>query len=98
MQDRPLVWGLKDTCYVCNGEGYVELSNVIKAPIISRIDTDADSVLRDTIGKLDEVIIVGYDKNGNEFYASNVADGTNALWHLQRATYNLLGVVDNIDE
>ena len=84
----------KDTCDVCGGTGYVEINNVLPFVGITRIDSEADNVLRHALGELDSVVIVGYDKDGNEFYASNIADGANALWHLQRGIHNLMTIVD----
>lgn len=85
-------------CDVCDGKGYVELGNVVSAPIISRVDCSADDTVREALGKLDAVVIVGYDREGNEYYASNVADGANALWHLQRGIHNLMTIVDKLEE
>lgn len=84
----------KKTCDVCNGDGYVEQTNVVVAPIITTHDDSADDVLRHTIGQLDSVVIVGHTKDGHEFYASSVADGGSALWLMQRGIHNLMNIVD----
>lgn len=88
----------RSRCDVCGGKGYVELGNVVHAPIISRVDCSADDTVRKALGELDSVVIVGYDRKGNEYYASNVADGANALWHLQRGVHNLMTIVDKSGE
>lgn len=45
---------------------------------------------------LTEVVIIGYDKNGAEYFASSNADGADALWLLERAKKKLLEITDNI--
>lgn len=85
-------------CGVCGGTGYIEIENVLPFVGITRIDGEADNVLRHALGELDNVVIVGYDKDGNEFYASNIADGANALWHLQRGIHNLMTIIDKESE
>lgn len=87
-------WGTNSSCPVCKGVGYVELANVVHAPVVTRHASDPDDLLRQAIGELDTVVIVGHTKEGHEFYASSVADGPNALWILQRGAYRLLGIVD----
>lgn len=85
-------------CDVCQGKGYVELGNVIGIPVGPATVGIADEVLRDAMGQLDAVVIVGYDKEGNEYYHSNLDDGASALWHLQRGAHNLLTIVDKLEE
>lgn len=98
-QRGPLGRAFKQTCDVCNGVGYVELDNVVHASIVTKLDLEADQLLREAIGELDDVVIIGYTKDGEEYYASSVADGANALWLLQRSIHGLMDVVDReIDE
>lgn len=85
---------LRSVCPVCDGRGYVVLENVVAAPIVTRNDTDADTILRQSLGHLSQVVVIGYTKEGAEFFASSVASGADALWHLERARHNLLGIVD----
>lgn len=42
---------------------------------------------------LETCIIVGYDKNGEEYFSSNVADGAEVNWCLDRAKLKLLNMV-----
>jgi hypothetical protein len=86
-------WG-KEKCDVCDGKGFVALPNVVHAPVVTRNDSDADTVLRQSLGALSHVVVVGYTHEGAEFFASNMAGGADALWHLERARHNLLNIVD----
>lgn len=99
LNKRPSLTGwIRETCDVCNGNGYVELSNVAIAPIVTTLEGRPDDVLKHAIGELDKVVLVGYTKDGEEYYASSVADGPNALWLMQRGVHRLLNIVDAVDE
>ena len=47
---------------------------------------------------LTEVVICGVDADGNEYFASSVADAGSASWHLARAKWNLMRQVDRMVE
>ncbi len=68
--------------------------NVIPFGGITRLDIDSDRVLNGAIGKLDRVVIAGVDKDGNEYFASSMADGADALWYLERCKKALLEIGD----
>ena len=70
------------------------MSNVVILDLVTRLDVPADRVLEAAIGQLKEVVITGFDKEGNEYFASSVADGGSTLWHLERAKYKLLRLAD----
>lgn len=85
---------IRVTCGECGGEGYIEPANVVHAPFVTRHDLQPDVVLRAAIGQLDEAIVIGYDKAGNEYFASSVSGGDRAMWHLARAQHRLMLIVD----
>jgi len=70
-------------------------SNVIDLPVVTRLNLDPDRVLNKAIGELKDVIIVGYDKDGNEYFASSIADGGEVNWLLDRMKLMLLRSVDD---
>lgn len=72
------------------------MGEVVKFPGITKLDLDPDLVLRDALGKLDQVVIIGFNKDGSEFFASSQADGGEVLWHLERAKHRLMRIVDEI--
>ncbi len=57
---------------------------------VSRLDIPADRVLESAIGKLDEVVLIGYNKDGDEYFASSVADGGTVLWLTEKMKKKLL--------
>jgi hypothetical protein len=68
------------------------MSNVILFNGITKLDLDPDMVLENTKGKLESVILIGYDKEGKEYFASTYADGGDILWLLERMKLCLLNV------
>jgi hypothetical protein len=71
------------------------MSNVILFNGITKLDLDPDMVLENTKGKLEGVILIGYDKEGEEYFASTYADGGDVLWLLERMKLRLLNVENN---
>ena len=72
------------------------MGDVKKFTGVTRLDIDPDQVLGDAIGEMTEVVIVGFDKDGNEFFSSSVPDAGNAFYHLQRAIWAINQKVDEM--
>ena len=68
------------------------MSNVILFNGITKLDLDPDMVLENTKGNLEGVILIGYDKEGEEYFASTYADGGEVLWLIERMKLRLLNV------
>ena len=68
------------------------MGDVIELGCITRLDMPADRVLEKAIGQLDGVVIMGYDKEGEEVFASSIADGGHVLWLLEQCKLKLLKV------
>jgi hypothetical protein len=66
------------------------MAEIINLNCVTRLDLPADRVLESAIGKLDKVIIMGYDKDAKEYFASSVADGGEVLWLMERMKKALL--------
>jgi hypothetical protein len=70
------------------------VTNVVRFTGITKLDMPADHVLESALGKLEGVVILGYDKDGQEYFASSYTDGGDMLWLLERAKKALLEVAD----
>lgn len=70
------------------------MSNVVDLNVITTLPLDPDRVLQGAVGKLDRVIVIGIDKDGEEYFASSEADGGTAVWDLERAKIKLLRCAD----
>lgn len=67
---------------------------VVYPNFVTTLDLPPDRILQAAVGKLENVIVVGYDKERNEYFASNVADGGTTLWLLERSKKALLEMAD----
>ena len=65
--------------------------NVIPFNGITSLDIDPDMVLDEAKG-LESVIVIGYTKDGEEYFSSSVADGGEVLWQLERSKLKLLTI------
>lgn len=54
-------------------------------------------VLREAIGEFESVIIIGYDKNGEERCCASLSDGPEMLWLLSRYQKKLLEIPETWD-
>lgn len=73
--------------------------NVVNFSGITKLDMPADRILEAAKGTLDGgVILIGYDNDGDEYFASSIANGPDVLWLLERMKIKLLGIVDELDE
>lgn len=65
-------------------------AEVVDFPGITTLDIDPDRILQCAIGKMDQVVLIGWDKDGQEYFSSSVSDGGTVLWHMERAKLQLL--------
>ena len=66
------------------------MSNVINLSCITNLDLPADRILEAVAGKLNKVVLMGYDKDGKEYFASSIADGADVVWLAERMKKQLL--------
>lgn len=66
--------------------------NVIPLNNITKLDLPPDRVLESAIGEMDAVVLIGWSKNGELYFASSIADGGEVNWLLDKAKMALLGV------
>ncbi len=67
---------------------------VIPLGNVTKLDLDPDMVLENSKGDFAGFIIAGFDKEGNEMFASTYADGGDVMWLLERMKLMLLRVAD----
>lgn len=62
----------------------------------TRLDLPPDRVLEAATGELETVLVLGYDHEGNEYYAASTADGGTLVWLTERfKTKLVLGDFDD---
>lgn len=70
--------------------------NVTVLDVVTSLDCPAERILQDALDEgLETVVVVGYDADGNEYFASSVASGGTALWLMERAKLKLLTIMEN---
>ena len=69
--------------------------SVVDFPGISRLDSDPARVLEHAMqAGLTDVVVIGFDAEGNEYFRASAADGGDVLWHLERAKHKLITMPD----
>lgn len=67
------------------------MGKVIPFGGITKLDLDPDVILENNKGKLEGFVILGYTKDGEEYFAGTYADGGTTLWLLERCKQKLVG-------
>lgn len=70
------------------------MGDVVDIGCVTTLDLPPDRLLSSALGKLDSVVIMGFDKDGAEYFASSYADGGDALWIIERCKLKLLRLPD----
>jgi hypothetical protein len=66
--------------------------NIIVAQMVSSLDIPVERILHAaTSAGLGEVVVVGFDVDGEFYFGSSQASGPEALWLLEKAKLALLG-------
>lgn len=69
------------------------MDNVIVLPVITSHDIPPERVLESALkADLERVVVMGYDKDGNEYFASSIADGSSVVWLAERLKLQLLTI------
>ena len=61
-------------------------------PGITPLGCDPDALLKVAQDKLESVVIIGFDKDGDLFFSSSESDGGAVLWLMELAKKELLEV------
>jgi hypothetical protein len=73
------------------------LSNVIELPVVTKLDIPPERILNKAIvAELQEVLVIGTDKEGSFYFAASFGDGGNVLWLMERAKVELMKITGNL--
>lgn len=62
-------------------------------PVVTTLDLDSNRVLQSALDAgVTSAVVMGYDKDGQFYFASSKADGGDVLWLIETAKLKLLGV------
>jgi len=68
------------------------MAKIIPFRGVTTLDLDPDQVLENAKGEMEGVVLLGWDKAGEMFFASTYADGGTVLWLLEQCKTRLLAV------
>ncbi len=63
---------------------------------ITTLDSDPDRILEAAVGKLETVVVLGFAKDGTEYFVSSVADGGTVTWLMDRAKRHIHDACDEM--
>ncbi len=66
------------------------MSNVIPLGNITKLDIPEDQILEAAKGKMNGLVLIGWDKSDELYFASSMADGGEVLWLLAQCEKALL--------
>lgn len=66
--------------------------NVIPLGNITKLDLPPDRILDAAKGQMQGVVLLGWDEDGELYFASTYADGGEVLWLLEKAKQRLLEI------
>lgn len=70
------------------------MTKIIPFTGITKLDLSPDQILESAIGMMEGVVIMGWDKDGEEYFASSYADGGTVLWLAERMKKLLMEVAN----
>lgn len=68
------------------------MGDVINLGGVTRLDLPPDRILEGAKGQLEGIVIMGWDKDGSQYFASSYADGMEVLWLLESCKHTLMNV------
>jgi len=75
------------------------MGDVVELPVVTRLDIPVKRVLKAAKGaKLQAAVVIGYDAEGEFYFASSYAGGPDVLWLLDRARRALHETTDQLEE
>ena len=73
------------------------MGKVIPLGNVTKLDLPVDRILEAAKGSLEGVVLMGYDKEGEYYFASTYADGGEVLWLLENLKKRLLEIIPTND-
>lgn len=66
------------------------MGEVVELDMVTRLDIPVDRVLNNAPKSMQAVVLVGWDENGEFYFASSKSDGGDVLWLLETAKKRLM--------
>lgn len=72
------------------------MGTVIPLNAVTRLDLPPNQILDAARDELECVVVLGYDHDGQEYFATSLADGGEVLWLLERCKVALFAAADSL--
>ena len=72
------------------------MGKVIPLNAVTRLDLPPNQILDAVRDELECVVVLGYDHDGQEYFATSLADGGEVLWLLERCKVALFAAADSL--
>ncbi len=73
--------------------------NVVDLGNVTKLDLPPNRILSKALdGNLQSVVLMGYDEDGEFYFASSQADGGDVLWLLELAKHQLMAIHEEMSE
>ena len=69
------------------------MGKIIPIGGITKLDLPADRILEAAKGRLEGVVLIGFDKEGSVYAASSYADGGDVMWLLEMCKQKMMGSI-----
>ena len=69
--------------------------NIVQFNGYTKLDINPDNVLEAAVGEVDRVLVLGWDKENEVYFASSFADEAEINWLLDRIKHTLQLLNDN---
>lgn len=66
------------------------MGEVVYLDVVTKLDLPSDRVRENIPKDMDSLVVIGFDSEGEFYFASNKADGGDVLWLLEKAKKCLL--------
>jgi len=66
------------------------MGKIIPIGGITKLDLPADRILEAAKGRLEGVVLIGFDKEGSVYAASSYADGGDVMWLLEMCKQKMM--------
>ena len=75
------------------------MGDVIPLPVITTLDIPVSRVLKSAKkAKLEHAVVIGYEPEGEFYFASSIANGPDVLWLLEKAKRALMDTADEMEQ
>lgn len=73
----------------------IDEENILTFDGVTRLDLSAERILQAAIdAKIESAVVLGYDADGEFYFASTKADGGEVIWLMEIAKKKLLEMMD----